>query len=227
MSILINLLGESPFAALEAHSNKVHECVRLLRESFSALQTGDAGQLRTLADRIGQLETEADAIRNQLHETMASQTLLPIRRDELFNILESQDSMADRAEDIACLLTYRDMSLPAPLMDQVLAYVEMVLKNCELAQGVMSRLGLLVEASFSGRDAITVSKLISELAEREDAIKPAETNLTRQLLQAQPPLPPVEALLWMQAIGQLAKLSKHAGNTGNGIRMTLKLKSSH
>ncbi|MCW5553653.1 MAG: TIGR00153 family protein [Verrucomicrobiae bacterium] len=226
MSILTNLLGESPFAALEAHGERVHECVRLLREAFAAVQSGDRAQLLALAGRICQAETQADSIRNELHESLAVQVLLPIRREDLFNILEHQDSMADRAEDIACLLTYRDLKLPAPLMQQVQEYVENVLTNCELARGIISRLDLLVEASFTGRDALTVSKLITELAEREDDIKPAQTELTRQLLGAEPPLPPVEAVLWMQIVGWLAKLSKHADRTGHGIRMTLKLKSS-
>lgn len=226
MSILVNLLGESPFGALAAHGEKVHLCVRLLREAFGALQSGDRAQLRGLAERISLAETEADKLRNQLHESLATQVLLPIRREELFNILEHQDSMADRAEDIAFLLTYRAMNLPGPLMARVMEYVEMVLTNCELARGIISRLDLLVEASFTGRDALTVSKLITELAEREDDIKPAQTGLTRDLLEAQPSLPPVEAVLWMQVIGLLAKLSKHADHTGNGIRMTLKLKSS-
>jgi predicted phosphate transport protein (TIGR00153 family) len=155
------------------------------------------------------------------------QKLLPIRNGELFRILEHQDSMADRVEDIASIMTYRNLALPPALMVPVQEYLENVLGNCELARGIMSRLSLLVEASFTGRDALTVSKLITELAQREDGLKPVQVTLTRQLLNATPPLPPVEAMLWMQVIDLLANLSKHADRTGHGIRMTLQLKSSH
>jgi predicted phosphate transport protein (TIGR00153 family) len=227
MSILVNLLGESPFAALEAHGEKVHQCIQLLREVFAALPAADAARLRTLSDRICQLETEADEIRNQLHETLTVQKLLPIRNEELFRILEHQDSMADRVEDIASLMTYRNLALPSALMTPVQNYLENVLGNCELARGIMSRLDMLVEASFTGRDALTVSKLITELAQREDALKPGQVELTRQLLNATPPLPPVEAMLWMQVVDLLANLAKHADRIGHGIRMTLQLKSSH
>jgi len=220
----MNLFGESPFAILEAHGERVHQCVHLLRDVFAALQRSDQAQLRALADRICQLETEADKVRNHLHEIMVSQTLLPINKGELFTILEQQDSMADRAEDIVSMLTYRDMTLPAPLLARVLDYVEQVLGNCELARGIMSRLDLLVEASFTGRDALTVSKLITELAEREDAIKPAQVELTRALLAPDAGLPPVEAILWAQVIALLARLSLHADHTGHGIRLILRLK---
>lgn len=227
MSVLANLLGDSPFAALERHGEKVQQCIQLLREVFAAVPGAEAARLQALSDRICQLETEADDIRNQLHETLTAQKLLPIRNEELFRILEHQDAMADRAEDIAGIMTYRNLALPAPLMAPVQEYLEAVLGSCELARGIMSRLGLLVEASFTGRDALTVSKLITELAQRENSVKPKQVAVTRQLLQATPPVPPVEALLWLQVIELLASLAKHADRTGYGIRMTLQLKSPH
>jgi hypothetical protein len=226
MAILTNLFGESPFGALEAHGEKVHECVRLLGDVFRAVREGNQEELRTLAGRVAKVESEADAIRNRLHELLASRVLLPLRREDLFHILEQQDSMADRAEDIAQTLTYRDMTLPAPLMDEVDIYVAMVLRNCELAAGIMSKLDLLVEASFSGRDAVTVSRLITELAERDDEVKPAQIELTRKLLAAENRISSVEAVLWMDVIGYLASLSRNADRTGNGIRMTLQVPPS-
>jgi uncharacterized protein Yka (UPF0111/DUF47 family) len=101
-----------------------------------------------------------------------------------------------------------------------------VLGNCNLAAGIMSKLDLLVENSFSGRDAQTVSKLITELAEREDAVKPLQIALSRKLLATGDQIPAVESVLWLQIINRLAELSKFADKTGNGIRMTLQLKSS-
>jgi uncharacterized protein Yka (UPF0111/DUF47 family) len=88
----------------------------------------------------------------------------------------------------------------------------------------MSRLDLLVESSFKGRDALTVLKLVTELAEREDELKPAQFDLTRKLLAVESQLPPVEAVLWMKAIALLGELAKSADRTGNGIRMTLQIK---
>lgn len=225
MTILTNLFGESPFGALEAHGEKVHQCVRLLDDVFTRVQAGDTSRLRELADEISALETEADNIRNHLHEMLISKVLLPINKPELFEILEQQDSMADRAEDIAFTLTYREMVLPESVMTHVLKFHENVKKNCELAAGIMSRLDLLVESSFKGRDAVTVSKLITELAVREDAVKPEQVQVTRQLMAAEAELGPVKTILWLRVIASMAELSKAADRTGNGIRMTLQIKS--
>ena len=226
MAILTNLFGESPFGILEAHGEKVHECVRLLKNLFDELKDGNTDGLRATAERIFTLESEADTLRNQLHEMLASKILMPLPKSDFYNILEQQDSMADRAEDVAALLILRDMSLPSALEKEVSDYLNIVLANCDLAAGIMSKLDLLVESSFSGRDAVTVSRLITELAEREDDVKPLQIALSRKLLAAEDQIPAVESMLWLQIINRLAELSKFADRTGNGIRMTLQLKST-
>lgn len=227
MTILTNLFGESPFGALEAHGEKVHDAVRRLRVLFEHLGDGNHALLREVADQIFTLESEADRVRNHLHEMLASRTLLPMKRDEFFRVLEHQDSMADRAEDIAATLTLRELVLPPTVAPLLAAFVERVLKNCELEASIMSKLDLLVESSFGGRDAITVSRLITELAEREDEVKPRQIELSRALLRAEPAVPPVDAILWLDVVHFLAELSKSAARVAEGIRLTLQIKSTH
>lgn len=226
MATITNLFGESPFGDLKAHAAKVHECVGNLRALFAALEDDHQSRLREIADRIFALETEADNIRNRLHEQLSSKVLMPLRKEDFFNILEQQDSIADRVEDIAAILTYRNMKLPSGVMTKIHDYLDGILRNCELAAGIMSKMDLLVESSFAGRDALTVSRLITELAEREDATKTIQIQLTREFLAAEDILPPVEVILWLQVIGYIAELSKFADRTANGIRITLKLPKS-
>ena len=224
MAIISNLFGESPFGALEAHGEKVYACVQLLKQFFVAFNEGNADKLKETSDKIFALETEADKIRNHLHERLTSKALMALSKEELFNILEQQDSIADRAEDIVATLTYREMKLPADLMDEVALFLDRILRNCELAAGIMSKMDILVEASFSGRDAFSVSRLIIELSEREDATKLAQINLSRKLMAAGDVIPPVETMLWLQVIGYIADLSKFADRVANGVHLTLKIK---
>ncbi len=217
------LFGESPFIKLKEHSEKVHECARLLRPLFDALEQGDRKVLLEVADRIFALETEADELRNQLHEQLALKVLLPMRREDLFHILEYQDAIADRTEDVAAVLTVRDMRLPESLMKEIREYVEQVLRNCELASGIMSKLDLLIESAFSGRDALVVSKLITELSQREDQAKARKIELSRKL-GATEGLAPDLLILWLHALDYLGEISKSADRTGHGIRMTLQIK---
>lgn len=224
MIVLSELLGESPFKILKKHSEKVHECIKLLQELFECVGSGNTERQKQISEQIFKLETEADKLRNYINEQLSKTAIIPMRKDDMLNILENQDSLADCAEEIAAVLSYRDMQLPDLLMHEIKKYLEKVLNNCILAEGIMSKLDLLEESSFGGRDALSVSKLITELNEREDEIKPYQIELTRKILNANPPINPIEAILWVQVIALLASLSKHAERIGNHLRPSLNLK---
>ncbi len=223
--MLLNLAGESPFRGLEAHSASVHAAVQQLRSLFQHAAGGAQSELKDSVDRIFALETEADRIQTAVHELLASKTLIPIRREDFYLILEHQDAMADQAENIAAALTLRHLTVPPSLERALTAYLEVVLKNCDLAAGVISKIDLLIEASFCGRDAQSVSRLITELAERDDHSKNARMELTRQTLGSEGVTSPMEAILWQQIIFGLAEVSRSAVRTGQALRRTLKIDS--
>ena len=224
MAVISNLFGDSPFGILKSHADKVHECVNLLSDLFRELELGKPDRIRDIADRIMQLETEADQIQNELHERLASRVMIPVNKADLFNIVENQDSMADRAEEIAAILTYRPMTLPDDLMKEVKTFFEQVHRNCRIAQGITDKMDLLLESSFGERDSLTVSKLITELNQKEDRIKDQEIQLNRKLFSNEGSLTPVDLILWMKLIGLIADLSKFADRMAAGIRLILKNK---
>ncbi|MGC8742994.1 MAG: TIGR00153 family protein [Verrucomicrobiia bacterium] len=221
---LAELLKESPFAILKKHAAKVYECVNLLPQLFDFVSNGQINKQKEITEKIFALETEADNLRDYLREQLSTSILLPMRKEDLFNIVENQDSIADSVEEIAAILSYRDMKLPDPLSNEVKQYLNEVLRNCMLAEGIMSKLDLLEESGFAGRDALTVSKLITELSQREDKIKPRQTEVSYKILNTKPPLEPVEAILWLQVIGYLSSMSKYAERVGNGFRPSFKIK---
>lgn len=110
------LFGESPFIWFKRHAEKVHQCISELEGLFEAVGRADFDELNRRAERVFKLETEADELRDGLHELLVRHVLLPMRREDLFTILEHQDSMADRVEDIASILTYKQLTLPPPCL---------------------------------------------------------------------------------------------------------------
>jgi len=224
MEPLFSMFGESPFAALKVHGDKAHECVGVLSEIFEAVKRGDVSRVRAGSDHIGQLETEADQIQSGLHEQLTTKVLLPVNKADLFAVMEHQDSIADRAEDAAAAMSCLSRPLPEELMNQVAVYLEAVLANCRLQAGILSKMGLLVESSFSGRDALTVSKLITELNQAEDRIKDRQVDLSRRLVAAAPQISASELIVWLRVIDSLAAVSKSADHTAAGIRLMLKTK---
>jgi predicted phosphate transport protein (TIGR00153 family) len=222
MSSISNLLGESPFVTLIAHGEKVNECIRLLAPLFEAVLDNNLESARETADKIEQLETESDALQTRLQEQLAARALLPLDKQVLFHTAEQQDAMADRAEDIAVAATCRPLSLPPGLREDFSSYLKAIIGACDLVAGIMNRMDLLVESSFQGRDALTASKLITEVDQKEDAIKAQQAALSRQLYKSDTPLEAVDLLIWVQTLRELGRLARAADRTAGGIRLMLK-----
>ncbi len=217
-----NLFGRSPFVQVLEHGRKVDECVTRLAELFRVLfDSGDRESIEKLALEVAELETEADTIRNQIHEALSGKLLFPIGRAELFDFVEQQDSMADRAEEIAVSFTFRSLALPEAIAEDVMRFVEIVLQNCSIAAGVVSKLDLLIESSFAQLDAKTVLKLINELRGRDDLTRDAGLAATRTIFAAENSLSSVELILWVKIMGLLEDLSHFADSTANGLRIVI------
>lgn len=195
--------------------------MRLLR---AGEEMDEAARL-DLAQQIFDLETSADTVRNGIHEQLSQKVLLAVGRSELYGLVEAQDSIADYAEDIAAILTYRRLQWPVVLRDDFENFLRLIRRNCQLAEGLFSRLDLLVESSFRGRDALTATKIIAELQEREDETKEQKIRLIRRLFSADTGLSDLDLMLWKQVVENAAELSKSAEKTGNALRLILETKS--
>lgn len=217
-----NLFGNSPFKSLEEHSAKVYQCVALIRDVFDASLAKNREAVLKIARDIFRLETEADEIRDQLHLDLTSRMLIPVSKDQLFNFLEHQDSIADRAEDLAAIFTYRPLTLPESLAQPVSEFLDEALANCKLAEGIFSKLIILVESSFSGRDALTISKLIFELRKREDEAKTRKIALLQKVHREQASFDAVDLISWTQVIEIIGDISKFADNAATGISLIIR-----
>lgn len=214
---ITNLFGQSPFKALEDHSSKVYQCVALIPDLFEQSLKGNPEGVSKLSEDIFRLESEADELRDQLHLDLSSKVLMPVSKYQLLSVLEHQDSIADRAEDFAAIFTYRQLSLSETMASEVRAFLDGSLAVCKLAEGIFSKLIILVESSFSGRDALTISKLIFELRKREDGIKTEKIRLLQKLHRTQEELDAVDLISWTQVIEIVGDLAKFADNAATGI----------
>lgn len=222
MHAISNMFGESPFVTLIEHGRKVNECIRKLDGLFNAALAADLGKARGIADEIEELETECDALQTRMQEQLAARALVPVDKQVLYHTVEEQDAMADRAEDIAVAASCRPLSLPPDLAAEFTSYLRNIIGACDLVAGIMNRMDLLLESSFQGRDALTVSRLITEVDQREDDIKAQQTALSRKLYGTDHSLPAVDLLIWVQTLRELGRLARAADRTAGGIRLMLK-----
>ena len=107
-------------------------------------------RLQELAKKIFKAEHEADVIKDEIRRSIPKRFFLPVYRGDLLGYLKLQDDMADTVEDLAVLLTLKNIALPSALHDEVFAFVDKVLEVCRKTKEIAEFLPTLVDAVDGG-----------------------------------------------------------------------------
>ena len=216
-----NLFGQSPFKALQRHMRAVLECMREVPPLFEALAAGDQERVRSLKDRIFELENEADTIKNELRSNLPKSLFMPVDRRDLLEVLQMQDSIADTAQDVAGLLVERPMGLPDFLKEPFMTLAERCVDACEHSGKIIEELDELLATGFRGREANRVEEMVEELNKIEDETDELGLELTRRLFQHEDELKPVSVMMWYQLIQWVGDLADYAEKVGDRLRLLI------
>jgi len=223
MRTIARLFGKSPFAPLQTHMNKVAACIEKLGKIFDAFDKGDNEKMERLAGELSDLEHAADITKNDIRNHLPKSLFLPIDRGQFLEILSIQDALADKAEEIAILLTLR----PADCHHLQLHLHSLFQKNAEVfwhAKQIIAEIDELLETSFGGIEAEKVKVMVEQTAYKEYEAKKLQRHLTKQLFSLRPePLAPL-FYLGVRLIAEIGSLSQLAERLANRIRMILELK---
>ena len=220
MSIL-DLFAKSPFKPMQQHMHTVVKCVDQMAPLFEALFAGDQQELSRIEREIDRIEGEADRLKNDLRAHLPKRLFLPVDRRDLLEILDLQDTIADRAQDVAELLVERPMPAPEAMQPKLRELIEGVGRACAQGRAVVDELDELLELGFHGRQADRVEKMIDELGGLESATDVVETDLIRVLFGLENELSAVDVMLWYQMIGWIGDLADYPEKVGNRIRLLI------
>jgi predicted phosphate transport protein (TIGR00153 family) len=220
MSIL-DLFAKSPIKPMQEHMKAVLQCVEEVPRMFEALCAGDHDAVAERARRIDDLEGEADRVKNDLRAHLPRRLFLPVDRRDLLEVLDLQDTIADRAQDLAALVVERRMTVPEPMQDPLLDLVKAVVQTCRQSAAIIQELDELVELGFRGREADRVQYMIEELNRQETESDRLESRVRREVFELESTIPPVTVMMWYQVIEWIGDLADHADKVGNRIRLLI------
>ena len=109
MSTIGKLFGRSPFGQIQQHMEQVSKCIKKMAEAIQAARAGKFEELDQLSAEVSKLEHQADQIKNDIRERLLKRVFMPIDRGEVLEILSLQDSLADTAEDVCKVLTFKPL----------------------------------------------------------------------------------------------------------------------
>lgn len=217
---ILGLFAESPFRPLTEFAHKVGECAHELVPLFDALFEEDYERVRQLADRISELEHEADIIKDNVRDRLPRTIFLPVDRRDFLGVISSLDAIADCAEDVGILFTLREMELYEELVDPLKTLLPQVLKTVDKAIEIIDHLDLLVKAGFKGEEVDRIRKLIDELELLEHEADITQDDLARTLFtDLGDRIPAASLMLWNKILNKVGDVANTAEKAGTRVRL--------
>ena len=209
------LFGWSPFRLLQQHMGQVATCVAKMCEALDAFERESWAEVDSAAEEISRMEHEADKIKDEIRGNLTRRLFLPIDRGRVLEILALQDSLADRAEDVAVLLTIKRLKILPSIADQFREFRDVNIKAVTLVAKIIDQFDELVETGFGGAAADKIRVMVHDVAYAEHEVDLIQRKLLRDLFALETDLSSGDLYLWMQLIRQLASLSNGSENLAN------------
>jgi len=220
MSLLGNLFGASPIRPMQRHMQAAVACAREILPLFEDMVTGNSDTFADHRRRVDELEHQADDIKHEIRSKLPNRLFMAFERRDMLEILDHQDSIADRAQDIAELVDQRKMVIPESLAEPLIDLVRKVIATCEHADQVIQELDELVETGFSGREVERVKGLIKVLNDLETETDELAERVQRKLFEMEGSLG-VGTVFWYELIKWVARMADHAEKVGNRMRILI------
>ena len=216
---LAELFGRSPFEPMQEHGERVMETVQFLRPLFESLDEGNEERFNELCDSINKAEHEADIVKNRFRSQTPKWLFLPVNRRDLLELISTQDSLADKVQDVAVLLGMRQMKIHEDMRESLFDFIDRVLDTCNKSSEIINRLDEILESSFSGPEAERALTMITELGELEHESDESGKRVAKIVFELEKKLDPVSVIMWSRILTRVGDVANHAENIGNHIRL--------
>ena len=221
MRSIAKVFGRSPFIPMQMHMDKVTECVECIPFIFEHYRKQDMAAVRELSGKMSKLEHEADLIKHDIRNNLPRGLFMPVDRSNLIRILSIQDSIANRAEDISVLLTFKQAGVFEGFEQTFDAFLQTSLETFRLTKDIINQLDELVETGFGGVEAQGVREMVDKVALKEHETDVSQQELLRSLLANETSITYGDFFLWSRIIRQVANIADRSENLAVEIRTTL------
>ncbi|MDR3490584.1 MAG: TIGR00153 family protein [Gammaproteobacteria bacterium] len=217
----LNMFGRSPIRPLEEHMAKVHACVSQLEPFFQVVLAKDWDKVEEMQKEIASLENEADDMKRDLRLHLPKGLFMPVSRSDLLELLSVQDRLANKAKDIAGIVTGRKMSFPDSISVAFTLFLQRCVDASRQANTAIHELDELLETGFSGSEVKLVDGMIATLSGIERDTDEMQIELRNHLFQLEDQIPAVDVMFLYEIIEWTGDLANRAQDVGDRLQIML------
>ena len=215
------IFGNSPIKPMQVHMEKVHECVALLVPFFEAVVAEDWKKVEKKQQKISEKETQADVLKKELRLNLPKGLFMQVSRRDLLEILTIQDSVANKAKDVAGIILGRKMILPKKIANDYLKFAQRCVDASEQAKATINELDELVETGFRGTEVKLVQTMIKKLDKIEADTDKIQRKIRLKLFEIENDMPPLEAMFLYKVIEATGDVADQAQRVGSRLQLLL------
>ena len=209
------IFGSSPVDPMQEHMAKVYACASELVPLFNAVINEDWETVEKIQQKISRFEHEADVLKKALRMNLPKGLFMPMSRQDLLEVLLTQDKIANKSKDIAGTILGRRMTLPEVVQEDYIRFVQRCVDACKQAKKAINELDELVETGFSGQEIKIVTKMLTKLDEIESDTDNLQSGIRHQIFAIEKDLPPIDVMFLykiIEATGDVADSSQRVGS---------------
>lgn len=223
MRTIARLFSRSPFSPLQTHLKKVGLCFDALSDVFAKLSSLDQKTIEKASSEISKLEHDADITKNDIRNHLPKSLFLPIDRGQFLEILSLQDTLADKCEDIAFILTLHPIGDLVSMQNDITAFFDKTKSVYRSAVKIIQEIDELIESSFGGQEAEKVKAMVEVTANLELDVSRTQKMLLKKLYIEGKTLSAPGFHFYSSLINEIALLSHTAEKLAHRVRMVLEL----
>ncbi len=220
-SYISRIFAQSPVAGIEKHMSTAYVAASHLVPFFRAITAGDQAEVRRLFEEIDTAEREADAIKKELRLRLPKTIFMPVARADVLDLINAQDKVANRAKDIAGIMTGRRLRLPEATSAIFQDFVQRAVDASAQAEKTVGELSELFESGFRGKEVEIMEGMIEVLDEIESETDRIEIDIREKLYEIEATMPPIDAMFLYKIIDWIGELANDAQSVGHKVQLIL------
>lgn len=220
-NMLAQIFGRSPVGPIEKHMDQVRLGARHFAELCAHSQQGDWETTSAVREQIEGVIDRANEIRRELRLSLPNTFLMPVAREDLLELLDGQDKVLRRINDVAGLIYGRKMQLPETLRGPFKELIECTVQAVEQTWQSVHELDELYEAGFRGREVEIVSRMLSKLMDIEREHDGLQRVMRQQLFAIERELNPIDVIFLYRLIDWVGAIADRCARAGDLLERLL------
>lgn len=206
----------SPFDGIKNHVDKLKECASVFRQAIECHISSKCKTFEEFRQEVAKLESEADAIKQNIRGHFPKRAILPVNKFELFRYLSEQDQVLDAMEDTLDWISYRsEPGMPKELEKDFLHLVDVVIGPVEDLSNMVFEARKYFK-NFSEKRRVVIKDIIRNLSQQEHEADKVEDMIKKKVLNMKTDPVTVYHLFRLAII--IGSIADHTENAGDMMR---------